>query len=58
MSRDTTERQLVRRLAIIDLLPLLPDQGIGQVATIDQLMTRLGGVFAMERRRFERTSLV
>lgn len=54
MPRDSTERQLARRMAIIDLLPLLPDHGIGQGATVDQLMTRLGDTFAVERRTFER----
>lgn len=54
MPRDSTERQLARRLAIIDLLPLLPDHGIGQGATVDQLMTRLGDTFAVDRRTFER----
>ena len=54
MPRDSTERQLARRLAIIDLLPLLPDHGTGQGATVDQLMTRLGDTFAVDRRTFER----
>ena len=54
MPRDSTERQLARRLAIIDLLPLLPDHGTGQGATVDQLMTKLGDTFAVDRRTFER----
>jgi predicted DNA-binding transcriptional regulator YafY len=54
MPRDSTERQLARRLAIIDLLPLLSDHGPGQGATVDQLMTRLGATFAVDRRTFER----
>lgn len=54
MPKDSTERQLARRLAIIDLLPLLSDHGTAQGATVDQLMTRLGGSFTVDRRTFER----
>lgn len=54
MPRDSTERQLARRLAIIDLLPLLPEHGTGQGATVDQLINRLGDTFAVDRRTFER----
>jgi len=54
MPRNSTERQLARRLAIIDLLPLLPDHATGQGATVDQLITKLGNTFAVDRRTFER----
>jgi predicted DNA-binding transcriptional regulator YafY len=54
MPRESTERQLARRLAIINLLPLLPDHGPGQGATVDQLMTRLADDFPVDRRTVER----
>jgi predicted DNA-binding transcriptional regulator YafY len=54
MPKKSIEQQLARRLAIIGILPQLPQSGAGQGMTIDRLMARLGTDFDVDRRTFER----
>lgn len=54
MPKKSVEKQLARRLAIIQALPCLSRNGGGDGITIGHLVARLGGEYPVDRRTFER----
>jgi hypothetical protein len=54
MPKNSAARQLARRLAIINILPCLPETGTVQGMTAGQVMARLETTHQVDRRTFER----
>ena len=54
MPKNSTHLQLSRRLAIVNVLPRLPENRIGPGMTVEQVMTRLVSRYAFDKRTFER----
>ena len=54
MSKNSSQPQLARRLAIINLLPRLTEKGTGHGMTVAQVDARLGPEYKVDRRTFER----
>jgi predicted DNA-binding transcriptional regulator YafY len=54
MPKNSTQPQLARRLAIVNVLPRLTEKSTGHGMTVEQVVARLGPQYKVDRRTFER----